>query len=603
MEHDMILSASGWRKVFAASGNGESKTKEIGRTNECLCALIAKTFAQYITVKTEKKSPQIVVARDTRPTGAKIADIIIRTLLGCGIKIQYLDIASAPEVMAYARKLDGFLYISASHNPVGHNGIKFGLNDGGVIPGTEAKKLADSFREKCSATNAKDHANMLMNAASEKEVNQVYKNSPKFKKTALEEYQRFIRTVITGVENTKAQDALFAQIEQAVQEKPLAVVCDMNGSSRAACIDRTFIEANGLHFTSFNDTPGDIAHAIIPEPENLVYCAQKMQELQGMGMKDVLLGYMPDCDGDRGNIVYWDEEDRMAKPIPAQEVFALCVLSELSFELWKREQEKHPSAQPLAVAVNCPTSMRIDEIAHAFNASVFRAEVGEANVVNLARQKRDEGFCVRILGEGSNGGNITHPSSVRDPLASIFALVKLLTVRDTLQKDSSIRKGLFHLWCEESGQEDLYRSDFTLRDIINSLPKYTTTGVSEDRAVLTVTTEDKSRLKLRFQRLFQNEWEKRKDELQEKYGIVSYDAVTTNGLTQKENTQDWCNGTGGLKVRFFDADSKPVAFIWMRPSGTEPVFRIMCDVKGDSPNQEASLLEWETSLIKKADSI
>ena len=238
----MILSASGWRKVFAASGNGESKTKEIGRTNECLCALMAKTFAQYITVQTEKKAPQVVIARDTRPTGQKIADIVIRTLLGCGIKVQYLDIASAPEVMAYARSLDGFLYISASHNPVGHNGIKFGLNDGGVIPGPEAKKLADSFCEKCNAPNVKDQANMLINSAAEKDVAQVYKNSPKFKKAALENYNRFIKTVITGTENTKAQDALFAQIEKSVQEKPLAIVCDMNGSSRAACIDKNFIE-------------------------------------------------------------------------------------------------------------------------------------------------------------------------------------------------------------------------------------------------------------------------------------------------------------------------------------------------------------------------
>ena len=59
--------------------------------------------------------------------------------------------------------------------------------------------------------------------------------------------------------------------------------------------------------------------------------------------------------------------------------------------------------------------MRIEEIAEAFYASVYRAEVGEANVVNLARSLRDKGFTVPILGEGSNGGNITHPAAVRIP--------------------------------------------------------------------------------------------------------------------------------------------------------------------------------------------
>ena len=39
----------------------------------------------------------------------------------------------------------------------------------------------------------------------------------------------------------------------------------------------------------------------------------------------------------------------------------------------------------------------------------------------------------------------------------------------------------------------------------------------------------------------------------------------------------------------------------MRGSGTEPVFRIMCDVKGNNPEMEKELLEWETTLIRAAD--
>jgi len=40
----------------------------------------------------------------------------------------------------------------------------------------------------------------------------------------------------------------------------------------------------------------------------------------------------------------------------------------------------------------------------------------------------------------------------------------------------------------------------------------------------------------------------------------------------------------------------------MRPSGTEKVFRVLCDVKGERPQTEASLLEWERALLQKADS-
>ena len=203
--------------------------------------------------------------------------------------------------------------------------------------------------------------------------------------------------------------------------------------------------------------------------------------------------------------------------------------------------------------------------------------------------------------EGSNGGNITHPSRVRDPLATLFAIVKLLAIRDRTGADGKIKKGLFHIWCEKSGQEFRYKDDFTLSDVLETLPVYTTTGVSENRAILQVKTLDKGLLKERFKTIFLEEWQAKKDELEAIYGFVSYEADTTNGSNEKKNVSDWNNGNGGLKIRFLDADGRTRAFIWMRPSGTEPVFRIMCDVKGDEPSAERSLLRWETSMIRKAD--
>ena len=65
---------------------------------------------------------------------------------------------------------------------------------------------------------------------------------------------------------------------------------------------------------------------------------------------------------------------------------------------------------------------------------------------------------------------------------------------------------------------------------------------------------------------------------------------------------DWSqSGKGGLKIIFKDEAGSPLAFIWMRGSGTEPVFRIMCDVRGDNAEEEKALLAWETELLGKAD--
>lgn len=587
MEHNMILSASGWRKVFTQSMDAEDTSSKIGEANSFLCLLIAETFAEYIISKTGKKNPAVVVGTDTRPTGKEIALNVIQGLCSCGIKVVFLGICAAPEIMAYSKKHDGFLYISASHNPIGHNGIKFGLSSGGVLEAEESKKLAESFEAKCSSAGAGDHALSLAFKAQKAQVESAYKKCARYKKQSLAAYRKFIRTVIAGSQSKIFQRRIFSALKKAAEKNPLSIVCDMNGSARATSIDKKFIPECGIGFIPFNEDK--IVHAIIPEPENLVYCAQKISVLQKSGNKTALLGYMPDCDGDRGNIVYWDGNE--AKPVPAQEVFALCVMSELAFEYWK-----NPQASNLAVAVNCPTSMRIDEICAALKAKVFRAEVGEANVVNLAREKRAEGFNVRIFGEGSNGGNITYPSAVRDPVATIFALVKLLSLRDTKAK-----AGLFHLWCKMSGQEEKYSENFTLGDVISTLPEYTTTGVSESRAVLQVKMKDKGKLKENFRREFISSWEEKKEQLKNEYGITGYECCLTNGTKETRSVQDWNNANGGLKVKFLDSSGNPAAFIWMRPSGTEPVFRIMCDVKGNCPQKEKPLLEWETELIQRAD--
>ena len=611
MEHNMILSASGWRKIFAESGDGEDKSPSIGQTNTLLTALIAQTFAEYISSASGKRAATVAVGRDTRPTGKAIADTVLRVLLGAGLDVHYLDISSAPEIMAYARNVDGFLYISASHNPVGHNGIKFGLNDGGVLPGSETQKLIAAFEEKCAFPDAEERAARYAARAQGDALEAVYKKSPLCKKAALQFYEDFIRTVISGSNRLGNQDAVFNAMELALDAKPLSVVCDMNGSSRILSIDKDFINGCGIAFIPFNNEPGQIPHAIIPEPENLTHCAERMQELRKEGDSSVTLGYMPDCDGDRGNIVYWNEKEEEAQAIPAQEVFALCVLAESAFSCWKDDalprtgllSKANRFSSRRAVVVNCPTSMRIDDICRAFGIELFRAEVGEANVVNLARQKRDQGYEVRILGEGSNGGNITWPSSVRDPLATLFAIIKLLTLRDSTDADGTVHKGLFHIWCEKSDQLFKYKEDFTLADIIGTLPAYTTTGVSEPRAVLQIKTQDKGLLKSRFQKIFMEEWESHKDELEAIYGFHSYEADLTNGTKECLGAKDWNNGTGGLKIRFRDNKQNTKAFIWMRPSGTEPVFRIMCDVKDGDDGAERSLLRWESSMLAKADAM
>ena len=586
MKPEMILSASGWRKVFAISKEEQDRTGQISNEDKAICIAAATVFFDYITEITNQKTPVIAVGIDTRPTGPAMADAVLHALVHKGAVVQYSGVTSAPEIMAYARKLDGFIYISASHNPIGHNGIKFGTNNGGVLEANENAKLTARFTELLEDDTA---LNKLVNDAqncSSMALNEIYKTQASSKFNALKAYEEFICQTITDSENKEHQKDFFGMLDGQIRTKGFGVICDFNGSSRARCIDKDFFTTHGIDFYSINED--EIAHEIIPEAENLVHVAQAMEDLHQRKNCNVLLGYMPDCDGDRGNIVYWDEKQNKTIILKAQEVFSLSVLAELTYSIWKNGGDA--SFKP-AVAVNCPTSMRIDAICRVLGAEVFRAEVGEANVVNLAREKREEGWNVRILGEGSNGGTITYPSSVRDPLNTVFAIIKLLMMRED---------GLYEIWCKKAGID--YNPDFTLTNVLESLPVYTTTGVSEPRAILKVKNTDHAKLKAAFQKSFEADWEKKKDDLKKKYGIAGYEAVITNGTKETRDVSDYSlSGKGGLKIIFKNDAGSPVAFIWMRGSGTEPVFRIMCDVKGDNAEEEKALLEWETELIQKCD--
>lgn len=595
----MILSASGWRKVFAVSGDEEDPTEDIGPANKVISALIAQVFADYIIGRCGSGC-RVALGLDARPTGTQIGDIIARVLAGRGIQVDYLFITAAPEIMAYARQLDGFVYVSASHNPIGHNGIKFGLNDGGVLPGQETAQLTAAFTSLCRQSDAAQLAVSLVAACSTSAIQSIFQQSAACKEQAVASYRDFTRLVVAGTQDPQRQQQFFDAVRDSTKTRPLTVVCDMNGSARSLSIDRDFLPECGLGFAAINQEPRQIVHAIIPEPENLVHCAAFM-EREKPHNPAITLGYMPDCDGDRGNIVYWDDATNSSQVLQAQEVFALSVLAELAYLDYRTELEGSTDVRP-GISVNDPTSLRIDHIAAAFGATVFRAEVGEANVVNLAREARSQGYTVPILGEGSNGGNITHPAAVRDPINTIFALVKLLSIRDTTLADGSLRLGLFHRWCRKSGQEAAYQEDFTLTDIIATLPPFTTTGVSEDRALLHIKATDHGQLKSRFQKEFEASWAKRKDTLLKEYGITSYETICNNGTKETRNLTDYSlSGKGGLKILFKDGEGIPCGYIWMRGSGTEPVFRILCDVRGSNKEMEADLLAWETQLLAAAD--
>lgn len=81
--------------------------------------------------KTEGK-PKVVIGRDTRISGHMLEAALVAGLLSIGAEVMRLGVISTPGVAYLTRALaaDAGVMISASHNPVEDNGIKFFGGDG-----------------------------------------------------------------------------------------------------------------------------------------------------------------------------------------------------------------------------------------------------------------------------------------------------------------------------------------------------------------------------------------------------------------------------------------------------------------------------------------
>ncbi|WP_106767122.1 phosphoglucosamine mutase [Paenibacillus faecalis] len=80
----------------------------------------------------DKEKPTVVIGMDTRISGAMLESALVAGLLSIGAHVIRLGIVSTPAVAYITRllKADAGVMISASHNPVEDNGIKFFGGDG-----------------------------------------------------------------------------------------------------------------------------------------------------------------------------------------------------------------------------------------------------------------------------------------------------------------------------------------------------------------------------------------------------------------------------------------------------------------------------------------
>ncbi len=97
--------------------------------------LVSQAIADYL--KSENKSPKVVIGYDTRFLSGNFAKVCAEVLAANKIKVLLSERDTPTPVIAYhiiAKGLEGGINFTASHNPPEYNGIKFSPRYGGPAP-------------------------------------------------------------------------------------------------------------------------------------------------------------------------------------------------------------------------------------------------------------------------------------------------------------------------------------------------------------------------------------------------------------------------------------------------------------------------------------
>ena len=99
----------------------------------------------YVLTKEQSHQPTIIVACDTRISGGMLASALMAGICSVGANAIYVGVAPTPAIAYLTRKhkVDAGVVISASHNPMEFNGIKFFNGDG--------YKLSDNLEDEIEA--------------------------------------------------------------------------------------------------------------------------------------------------------------------------------------------------------------------------------------------------------------------------------------------------------------------------------------------------------------------------------------------------------------------------------------------------------------------
>lgn len=361
----LMVSISGVRGIV-----GETLTPEV-------IVRYAAAFAQYCN------DGKVVIGRDGRITGKIIGHLVSSTLLSMGSDVVALGIAPTPTIQIAVEQLHaaGGISITASHNPVQWNGLKFIGPNGMFLNASESKrfwKFAEEQKFKYVSWN-------------------------KIGKHTFDD--SFLRQHNDMVLNLPLID------RKAIKKRKFKVVLDCINSAGGMVVPE-LLRTLGCDVIEMNcDVSGIFARMPEPLPENLgALCSRVLEEKADLG-----IAVDPDVD----RLVLITEKGE-----PFGEEYT--VTSVVKFVLERLAQQSSSgsgkrTAKAPSVVVNLSTTRAVDDVAKQYGATIVRTPVGE---INVAQKMRELGSVVG--GEGSGGVILPAVHYGRDAIVGICIILQQL---------------------------------------------------------------------------------------------------------------------------------------------------------------------------------
>ena len=367
-----------------------------GAPGEALTPVDVVKFTYAYAAKLRERRPKaegerykVVVGKDARISGEMVENLVVGTLLGCGIDVVKAGFASTPttELAVTFCEADGGIILTASHNPRQWNALKLLNEKGEFLSAAEGQAILD-----CAEAGEFDFAGV-------DEIGVV-------------EERDFTDEHIDAVLALPAVDV------EAIRTARFRVVLDAINSAGGIIMPR-LLERLGVKCIGINCEPtGDFAHNPEPLPQNLVDLSETVV------LEHADLGISVDPDVDRLAFICENGEPFMEEnTLVAVADYLFARANAVAKEEGKTIEEVVAPYKPVACS-NLSSSRALRDVAESYGGRYEAAAVGEVNVTTKMRES------LALIGGEGNGG-VIYPASHygRDAMVGVALFLSSLAHR------------------------------------------------------------------------------------------------------------------------------------------------------------------------------